>query len=128
MPCRYCRMSTTRSSAVRATTRPRGEYPLPQYSGMTVPLGSPTRSTRTVYQGFRARYSLDSTFQGWGSSSLLTAGMLLLDQAARPGENGAHPQRCQLAGVGVLPARVVAAEQHGKACSEPGLAAVSEGG
>ena len=40
---------------------------------MIVPFGSCTRSTRTVYQSSRARYSRVSTFQAPGSSSKLTA-------------------------------------------------------
>src|SRR5450432_3267114 len=68
MPCRYCRMSTTRSSGVTATTFTQGAYSFTQYSRITVPLGVSTRSTRTVYQGFFARYSRLSTFQTPGSS------------------------------------------------------------
>ena len=43
---------TTSSFSVSATTFTQGGYSLIQYSGMTVPFGSSTRSTRTVYQGF----------------------------------------------------------------------------
>ena len=83
MPCRYCRINTTRSSAVTATTLTQGGYSLIQYFGMIVPLGSCTRSTRTVYQGSRARYSLVNTVQAPGSSSKLTGGNLPLSGRAR---------------------------------------------
>ncbi len=68
MPWRYWRISTTSSRSVSATTLTQGGYSLIQYSGMMVPFGSSTRSTRTVYQSFFARYSRVRTFQGPGSS------------------------------------------------------------
>ena len=52
MPWRYWRISTTSSFSVSATTFTQGGYSLIQYSGITVPFGSWTRSTRTVYQSF----------------------------------------------------------------------------
>src|SRR5215467_14014776 len=128
MPWRYWRIRTTSSRSVRATTLTQGGYSLIQYSGMTVPLGSSTRSTRTVYQGFLARYSRVRTFQGPGSSGSFGLGMRGLDDATRAGEHGAHHGGGQLAGVGVLAARVVAAEQNREAVAEAGLAAVAERG
>src|ERR1700749_3106283 len=71
MPWRYWRVKSTSSRSGRATTVTQGAYSLIQYSGMTVPFGSSTRSTRTVYQSLRARYSRVSTFQTPGSSGKL---------------------------------------------------------
>src|SRR5580704_5306634 len=131
MPWRYWRISTTRSSSVTATTLTQGAYSLTQYSGMTVPFGSSTRSTRTVYQGFLARYSRVSTFQRPGSSGSLPSDrrhLGVFDEGAGAREHGAHHGRGQLAGVGILSARVVAAEQRGQAAAESSLAAVAERG
>src|SRR5262249_33206418 len=77
---------------------------------------------------FFARYSRERTFQGPGSSGNFWSGMLGLDDATRAGEHGAHHGGGQLAGVGVLAARVVAAEQERQVVAPVGLAAVAEGG
>src|SRR4051812_1338756 len=125
MPCRYCRISTTSSFSVSATTFTQGGYSLIQYSGITVPFGSSTRSTRTVYQGFFATYSRVRTFQGPGSSSKWS-GICLADDATRALENSPHHRCGQFPGVGVLAARVVAAEQQRQPGAELRLAAVPE--
>src|SRR6185503_11135959 len=104
-----------------------GGYSFTQYSGMIVPFGSSTRSTRTVYQGFFARYSRVRTFQRPGSSSKWS-GMGGLDDATRAREYRPHHGGGQLAGVGVLAARVVAAEQQRQAVAEARFAAVAERG
>src|SRR5579862_5155450 len=126
MPWRYWRMRTTSSRSVSATTLTHGGYSLIQYSGMTVPFGISTRSTRTVYQSFLARYSRVRTFQGPGSSSKWSG--MRPDDATRALENRAHHRRRQFAGVRVLAARVIAAEQQGKPITQIGLAAVPERG
>src|SRR5579862_3936408 len=112
MPWRYWRMRTTSSRSVSATTLTHGGYSLIQYSGMMVPFGISTRSTRTVYQSFFARYSRVRTFQGPGSSgkwSGVFVGVFVdicgPDDATRALENRPHHRRRQFAGVGVLAAR-----------------------
>src|SRR5665213_3076506 len=112
-----------------ATTLTQGAYSLTQYSGMMAPLGSSTRSTRTVNQGFLARYSRVSTFQMPGSSGNFgseTGHLGHFDESAGLGEHGPHHGRRQLAGVGVLSARVIAAEQCGQAGRQARPAAVPE--
>ena len=128
MPWRYWRMRTTSSSSVSATTFTQGGYSLTQYSGMIVPFGSSTRSTRTVYQSFFARYSRDEHLPGAGDRRRKSSRHRALPAmtAARAREHRAHHGRRQLAGVGVLAARVVAAEQQRQPGAEGGLAAVAE--
>src|SRR5580658_6295142 len=129
MPWRYCRISTTSSRSVSATTFTQGGYSLIQYSGMMVPFGISTRSTRTVYQSFFARYSRVRTFQGPGSSGKWSGSLVDIlgpDDATRALENRPHHRRGQFAGVGVLPARVVAAEQQGQPVAQVRFASVPE--
>src|SRR6185295_713187 len=130
-PCRYWRIIRILSSGVVATTLTQGRYSLTQYSGITVPLGSWTRSRRTVYQNLRETYSEDRTFQGRGSSGGGRAIVFLwlrFYDSSRLAKDPLEHFRGQLAGVGVLPAGMVRAEQQRRADApvEGGAATVRE--